>query len=77
MYLDFIDINKDAVKCKQRQQGRTDAAEELVFRLLGYKHWKGDLQDALSVPGSGLEDLGDMLSSTSVSLKSDNSLPFQ
>ena len=48
-----------------------------MSRLLGYKHWKGDLQDALRVPGSGLEDLGDTLSSTSVNLKSENSLPFQ
>ena len=75
-YLDFF-IKQYAVKWKQKQQGRTAAVEELVSRLLGYKHWKADLQEALSVPGSGLEDLGDMLSSTSINLKSDKSLPFQ
>ena len=70
LYLNFIDVNKDAVKCKQRQQGRSEAAGELVSRLLGYKHWRGDLQEALIVPGSGLEDLRDTLSSTLVRLKS-------
>lgn len=52
------------MKCKQQQSGRLAAAEELVSRLRSnYKHWKDDLQEALKCGGSGLEDLGEKLSS--------------
>ncbi|XP_061193938.1 uncharacterized protein LOC133202180 [Saccostrea echinata] len=50
--------DEDAIKSKQEKEGRAEAAEELISRLLLYRHWKDDLEKALKMPGSGLEDLG-------------------
>ncbi|XP_062595073.1 uncharacterized protein LOC134256444 [Saccostrea cucullata] len=55
--------DEDAIKSKQEVDGRAAAAEELISRLLQYKHWKNDLEKALKTPGSSLEDLGLTLSS--------------
>ncbi|XP_062597533.1 uncharacterized protein LOC134258957 [Saccostrea cucullata] len=53
--------DEDAIKSKQEKEGRAAASAELVSRLLQYKHWKNDLEKALKMPDSGLEDLGKAL----------------